>query len=204
MFQLQNSALDEATVNSIWRAFGSYTSRQMRNGKGIIVPKFGHFTFSAAKVDLAGTTNPSERDKQIRQPVFLVGKDFVSAVSLRTGIAHNGGAALRPYDLKGVAGAIPKCKVNYTDIATQCGQNKDICKNACEQVFRFLSDKVRKGEPCQMDIPFVGTFMVRTNIAAIAFSSELAKSTEGVTTRTHFVNKLFSSSIAKHNMQMKD
>ena len=148
MFQLQSSYLDETTVNSIWKAFGSYISRQLRNGKGVSVPKFGNFTFSATHVDLAGTTNPGDRDKQHRQPVFLIGKDFVSAVSLRTGVAHHNGAQIRPYDIKGVAGAIPKCKVNYTDIAIQCGQNKDICKNAAEQVFRFLSDKVRRGEAC--------------------------------------------------------
>ena len=46
-------ALDEHTVNSIWRAFGSYVAKQLRNGKGVCVPKFGNFTFSAPNVDLA-------------------------------------------------------------------------------------------------------------------------------------------------------
>ncbi len=79
-------------------------------------------------------------------PVFLVGKDFVSAVTLRTGVAHKGGQTIRPYDIKGASGIIPKVKINYTEVASYCGQNKDICKNGCEQVYRFLSDKVRRGE----------------------------------------------------------
>jgi hypothetical protein len=75
---------------------------------------------------------------------------------LRTGIAHNRGAQVRPYDIKGASGIIPKVKINYTEVAALCSQNKDICKNGCEQVFRFLSDKVRKNEPVSMEIPFVG------------------------------------------------
>jgi hypothetical protein len=65
---------------------------------------------------------------------------------LKAGVAHNRGAQIRPYDIKGSSGIIPKVKVNYTDVSCQCDQTKDICRNGCEQVFRFLSDKVRKGE----------------------------------------------------------
>lgn len=67
---------------------------------------------------------------------------------LRAGVSHNNGAQVRPYDLKGGNGIIPKVKANYIDIGTQCSQSKDAAKNACEQVFRFLSDKVRRGESC--------------------------------------------------------
>ena len=45
--------LDEQTVKIIWKGFGSYIAKQLRNGKGVIVPRFGHFTFSAPNVDLA-------------------------------------------------------------------------------------------------------------------------------------------------------
>lgn len=51
----------------------------------------------------------------------MVGKDFVSAVSLKTGVAHNGGSTIRPYDLKGASGIIPKVKINYTEVASYCG-----------------------------------------------------------------------------------
>ena len=49
----QSTFLDEQTVKLIWKGFGSYVAKQLRNGKGVIVPKFGHFTFSAPNVDLA-------------------------------------------------------------------------------------------------------------------------------------------------------
>jgi len=58
----------------------------------VIIPRFGSFTFTAAEVNLTGTTNPQARDHQIREPVFMVGKDFVSGIVLKTGISHNRGA----------------------------------------------------------------------------------------------------------------
>jgi len=64
--------------------------------------------------------------------VFIVGKDFVSAVTLRAGCAPNNGNTVRPYDVKGASGIIPKVKINYTEVATFCAQTKDICRNGCE------------------------------------------------------------------------
>jgi CCDC81 eukaryotic HU domain 2 len=124
----------------------------------------------------------------------------VSAVYIKSGIAHNRGAQVRPFDNKGVSGIIPKVKINYTEVASLCSQSKDICKNGCEQVFRFLSDKARKGEQATMDIPFVGTFIVRAGVAAISFSTDLCEDTKGVTAKNHYVNKLFASSVNKHNL----
>lgn len=47
----------------VWRAFGSYIAKQLKNGKGIVIPRFGNFTFSATNVNLEGTTNPQYRDR---------------------------------------------------------------------------------------------------------------------------------------------
>ena len=55
-----------------------------------------------------------------------------------------------------------------------------------------------------MDIPFVGYFIVRTNIAAVAFNEDVVEETKGTTAKTHFVNKLFSSSVNRLNLQIND
>ena len=58
--QKQNqTTLDEKTVSAIWQGFGSYIAKQLRNGKGVSVPRFGNFTFSATLVDLAVSTQTS-------------------------------------------------------------------------------------------------------------------------------------------------
>ena len=45
-------AVDEQSLRNIWRAFGSYIAKQLVSGKGVTVPRFGTFTFSAAEVNL--------------------------------------------------------------------------------------------------------------------------------------------------------
>lgn len=68
---------DDEDIRTSWNAFGLYISRQLRMGRAVTIPSFGVFTFSAPEVTLNGVTNPSIRDKQLRAPVFIVGKDFV-------------------------------------------------------------------------------------------------------------------------------
>lgn len=59
-------------------------------GRAVKVPKFGIFTFTHPNyLDLAGLTNPDQRDTQTRTPVFVVSKDFVYGIRMRTGIAHS-------------------------------------------------------------------------------------------------------------------
>jgi len=55
-----------------------------------------------------------------------------------------------------------------------------------------------------MEIPFVGTFIVKTGIAAIAFKGDLCEEVRGVTPKNFFVNKLFASSMNKLNLQIAD
>ena len=70
----------------IWDSFGSYIAKSLKNGKGIWIPKFGQFTFTAVNVDLAGSTNPHQRDRQERFPVFVVGPDFTPSIPMKAGI----------------------------------------------------------------------------------------------------------------------
>ena len=51
-----------------------------------------------------------------------------------------------------------------------------------------------------MEIPFVGTFIVKNSIAAISFSDDLLDETKGVTAKSLFVNKLFASSVNRLNL----
>jgi hypothetical protein len=55
-----------------------------------------------------------------------------------------------------------------------------------------------------MEIPFVGIFLVRTGIAAVAFNAEVMQSTRGVTAKNHLQGNIFGNANARLNMQMKD
>jgi hypothetical protein len=63
--------------------------------------------------------------------------------------------------------------MNYVEVGLFCGFDKDECRKCCEQIFRKLSDKVRLGESVSYEIPLVGRFIVRNNIAAIDFNLDL-------------------------------
>lgn len=203
--QQGSSPLVSQENRSIWSAFGSYVAKELVNGRGVMVPKFGNFTFSAAELDLQGTTNPDKRDKQIRTPVFMVSKDFVSLVTLRSGIVHtsaSGICSVRPLELKGASGVVPKVKINYVEVASLCGKSKEVCREVCELVVKYLSDQTRNGSQVQIDIPQVGRFMVRNSVAAVSFTRDLHDQCRGATARTFTVNNLFGSANATLNQSM--
>ena len=82
--------IDEALSIQIWQVFGQYIAKTLKAGKAIAVPKFGIFTFTFPNhLQMAGLTNPKQRDPQIRTPVFIVGKDFISGVAMRSAIANS-------------------------------------------------------------------------------------------------------------------
>lgn len=55
-----------------------------------------------------------------------------------------------------------------------------------------------------MEIPFVGHLMIRNNIAAVFFNSQMIEDTKGVTVRAHLHGKLFANNNNRHNMQILD
>lgn len=55
-----------------------------------------------------------------------------------------------------------------------------------------------------MEIPFVGTFLVRSGISAVSFHENFSEETRGMTAKSHLVNKLFANSDNRLNMQIHD
>ena len=55
-----------------------------------------------------------------------------------------------------------------------------------------------------MEIPQLGSFIVRNGVAAVSFRDDVLEETKGKTAKGHFVNKLFSSAVMKHNMKLHD
>ena len=190
-------------VAQIWTAFGKYIAKTLKTGKGVGIPKFGNFTFTPIHVDLAGTTNPDIRDKQIREPIFQISNDFTPGMPIKQGVIHENGA-LRPFKISGTSGVVPKVRVNYTEIGYYAGTNKENAKHGCDIVIRDLSDKVKSGQPTQLLIPNVGTFLCKGKVAGIKFLPDVVQESKGKTTKAHFVNKLFSNSVNRHNLDLLD
>ena len=125
-------------------------------GRGITINRFGSFSFSAPEISLnvklilfsafkkklQGVTNPIERDKRLRVPVFIVSKEFVKGKVIKSGIG-NPLSGLRPYSVFGSNGSIQQTKVNYTEIGHYANVNKDQAKMGLDRVVRQLSDKAK-------------------------------------------------------------
>lgn len=199
----QNNPNNVDDVAKIWTAFGKYISKIIKTGKGVSIPKFGQFTFTPMKVDLAGSTNPDVRDKQLREPIFQVAQDFVLGMPLKSGVVNNTGT-LRPFQIQGTSGIVPKVRINYTEIGYYAGVSKDDAKHGCDIVIRDLSDKVKSGQQTKLLIPNVGYFLCRAKVVGVKFNSDVVQDAVGKTSKAHFVNKLFSNSVSRANLEILD
>lgn len=94
------------------------------------------------EIKTQGVTNPIERDKRLRVPVFIVSKEFVKGKVIKSGIG-NPLSGLRPYSVFGSNGSIQQTKVNYTEIGHYANVNKDQAKMGIDRVVRQLSDKAK-------------------------------------------------------------
>lgn len=144
IYQAQAPEINNSVINIVWDSLGKYISRSLRNGRGVLIPKFGVFTFSAPIVRLSGVTNPYTRDPQSRQPVFIVAQEFVSGGGIKPGIFYNKTRSIRPYCNKGTIGKIQQTKCNYTDIAYTAGVKADIARMSIERVVKKLANNVRQ------------------------------------------------------------
>lgn len=151
----------------VWRALGEVVSKSLAGKKAVIVPHFGTFTLTSAPVNLEGVTNPATRERDDREAVFLVASDF--APNVRPGIGHSSG--VRPYTAKGFSGKVPTFTLNFMELARIAHMEKAICVRNLEQLIRELATKAKMNEDIRKSIPGLGTFVVKSGIAAVIFDS---------------------------------
>ena len=150
---------------TVWRALGEYLNRQLAGKKGVVVPHFGTFTWTSPPVDLEGVTNPEVRERDQRDAVFIVASDF--AGNVRPGIAHSTG--IRPYTAQGFSGKVPTLTLNYTQLSLLSHLDKSLCKRTLDEIIQSLSSSARSHQDIRESIPFIGTFVVKSGIAAVIF-----------------------------------
>lgn len=72
-FRAQSKERDANSGENIWDALGQYIARQLRNGKGVWVPKLGNFTFTGMNVDLAVSITITNFPHQLFYFYFYLG-----------------------------------------------------------------------------------------------------------------------------------
>ena len=154
--------------SKIWESLGKYIVQNLTKRKGVSVPNLGTFTLTT-QLKLEGINPALTKDRDDRQPVFIVSSDLAPGV--RSGIAHESG--IRPYSNKGVSGSIPVVKLNYAELSQYTGMSKDESKKALDSAVLRLSQQVKKGD-CRVDIPFLGSLVSKSQIIAVIFNKTLS------------------------------
>ena len=65
------------------------------------------------------------------------------SLPLKSGIVsvnNSGAASLRPLELRGASGVIPKVKMNYVEVANMAAKSKEKCRDVCEIILKYLAD----------------------------------------------------------------
>lgn len=106
--------MEEEELYKIWESLGLYISKNLRCGRAVHVPKLGTFTYSAPQVNLYGTTNENERHKDVREPVFIVSKDFAKGLKLKSAVYRDSG--LRPLVISSTAGKIQTLSLAFNEL----------------------------------------------------------------------------------------
>ncbi len=79
--------------------------------------------------------------------------------------------------MKGVISGLPQAKINFTDIGSGIGLDKDTTRICIERVIRELGDKAKAGKSVDMDIPNLGKLLIKNHLAAIEFQDFLVNDT---------------------------
>lgn len=185
IYSLEGVFQDEE-MRAIWNAFGLYVSRNLRMGRGVVVPKLGLFTFTAPEVNLGGVTNPEDRNILPRTPVFVVSKEFVKGRKFTPGIFYHQdfGKGVRPFAVHGVNGEIPQTKLNMVEISSYANMDKDKTTLALNRVIKQLSEQANLRASLDVEVPNVGVLRLRNNIIAVAFNDLMVRDTRAIVSQS--------------------
>jgi hypothetical protein len=185
IYSLEGIFNDEE-VRVVWNAFGLYVSRNLRMGRAVAVPRLGLFTFTAPEVNLHGVTNPEDRNRLPRCPVFIIAKEFVKGRVFTPGIQYHQefGRGIRPFSVNGVNGEVPQTKVNLVEIGSYANMDKEKVALVFQRIIKQLSELGNAKASFDMEIPNVGTLRLRKNIVACSFNEFLMRDTRSVLTES--------------------
>ena len=162
---------------------------------------------------------------QNRFPVFLIGKDFNTGSTIRTGIStgmtsdifrsdvpKQDVSRIRPFAMHNVNGIIPKVKINYFEVAmlTSGQASKDYCRDEIEYTAARYANQVRQGSNLNIKIPHIGQLKIRDGLAGVVFDSSLVDSCKGKTAKNYkftftgnnwMNNKIYEKNQTNYNSQ---
>jgi len=153
----------------IWFLISRNIIENYQMGKGTLIKGFGLFTFYPVEYSLEGVNNQYNRDIKKRRPVFIVSKEFVEY--LRPGI-YNESNGLIPYNQK-LNNNVNTVRINYASLSYSANISKEEFFNISSNLFKKMSDEIRRGLYKPKKMPYLGTLILRNNIFGMKFENEI-------------------------------
>ncbi|KAL4476370.1 hypothetical protein ABPG74_010103 [Tetrahymena malaccensis] len=173
--------LSSQARNTILIQKGSLISKSLKLGRALQIQKFGTFTFSYPEIDLKHTTNAESRNSENREPVFIISKEFAQGSDIKSGVFREKG--LRPFQLTSLNGNIQMTQLSFTELGALSKTDKDTAYLAIQRIKIRLEQLIKQNplnEAIVLEIPCVGTLMIKNNICAVNFSEFLVVQLQGI------------------------
>ena len=130
----------QETIDSCWSSLAINIIQNYQRGKGTLIKGFGVFTFKPIEVILEGTTNQYDRDLRLREPIFIVSKEFNENFLPGEYTRQNG---IRYYTQK-ESKDISIVKVNFAKIAYSLSISNDEISNILKHIFLYINESIMK------------------------------------------------------------
>ena len=179
------SKYSQETIDECWNSLTTNIIQNYQRGKGTLIKGFGVFTFKAPEVVLKGTTNEFDRDIRLREPIFIVSKEFNENFCPGEYNRQN----VIKYFTQKESKDISIVKINYAEIAYNLSISKDELSNIVKHLFSYINESIINHTFKEKEMPGLGTLVNSNNIIAVQFNENFVKSIKKRNHKLNFTKK---------------
>ena len=183
------------TIDKCWLLLSQSIIENYCRGKGTFIKNFGTFTLTNVEYNLEGTTNEYTRDIKRRRPVFIVSNDYIDYI--KPGIYTEKSGMI--YYTQKINKNVSIVKLNFAKLSYGGNISKEEISTIIYSIIKNMSDKIRRREFKEKNLPGVGTFLIKGNVFGMKFDTNLFDDISLKTQKLFHIKKNF-----KFYMETKD
>ena len=181
------SKYSEEIIEECWSSLTTNIIQNYQRGKGTLIKGFGIFTFKAPEYILQGTTNEFDRDIRLREPIFIVSKEFNENFCAGEYNRQNGIKYFTQKESKDIS----IVKVNYAEMSYSLSISKDELTNILKHLFMYISESIINHTFKEKSMPGLGILLNSNNIIAVKFDDDFINSIKDKNHTLNFTKKKF-------------
>ena len=179
------SKYSKEIIDEVWNSLTINIIQNYQRGKGTFIKGFGLFTFKSPEVILQGTTNEYERDIRLREPVFIVSKEFNEKFCPGEYNKQNG----IKYFIQKESKDISIVKINIAEMAYSLSLSKDELSIILKRLFLYINKSIMNHSFKEKIFPGLGTLLNSNNIIAVKFDENFINNIKSKPQKLNFTKK---------------